>query len=55
MDDARKVLGPERILWGTDAPFDDFAQRFGIVLDSDLTEDEQRKVLGGNAARLMKL
>lgn len=55
MDDARKVLDPERILWGTDAPFDDFAQRFGIVLDSDLTEDEQRKVLGGNAARLVKL
>ena len=53
--EAVSVLGPERVLWGTDAPLDDFAQRLGVVLDSDLSEDEQRMVLGGNAARLMKL
>lgn len=55
MDEAAAVLGPERVLWGTDAPLDDFAQRLGVVLDSNLSEDEQLMVLGGNAARLMKL
>ena len=55
MAEAYAAMGPERILWGTDAPYDDFAHRWGIVLDSDLSEDEQRMVLGGNAARLMKL
>jgi len=55
MGEAVEALGPERVLWGTDAPLDDFAHRWGFVLDSDLSEDEQRLVLGGNAARLLKL
>ena len=53
--EAIEALGPTRVLWGTDAPLDDFAHRWGFVLDSDLSEDEQRLVLGGNAARLLKL
>ena len=50
-----EILGPERILWGTDAPLDDFAQRLGIVLDSGLSEADQAKILGLNAARLLRL
>jgi len=49
------ALGPERVLWGTDAPLDDFAQRLGIVFDSGLPEPDQRKILGLNAARLLGL
>lgn len=49
------VLGPERVLWGTDAPLDDFAQRLGVVLDSGLSEDDMRKILGLNSARLLGL
>ena len=49
------ALGSERVLWGTDAPLDDFAQRLGIVLDSGLPEADQKRILGLNAARLLGL
>jgi predicted TIM-barrel fold metal-dependent hydrolase len=55
VDVAVGILGPERVLWGTDAPFDDFAQRLGVVLDSRLDERAVRQVLGLNAARLLGL
>jgi predicted TIM-barrel fold metal-dependent hydrolase len=47
------LIGAERVLWGTDAPVDDFAQRLGVVLDSGLSDAEQRQILGLNAARLL--
>ena len=49
------ILGADRVLWGTDAPLDDFAQRLGVVLDSGLPEARMRQVLGLNAARLLGL
>lgn len=55
LPECARILGPERILWGTDAPLDDFAQRLGIVLDSGLPEADQRQILGLNAARLLGL
>ena len=50
-----EILGPDRVLWGTDAPLDDFAHRLGIVLDAGLSEETQRKILGLNAARLLDI
>ncbi len=50
-----EILGADRILWGTDAPLADFAQRLGVVLDSGLPEEDIRKILGLNAARLLGL
>jgi len=55
VDVAVGLLDPERVLWGTDAPLDDFAQRLGVVLDSHLEEPALRQVLGRNAARLLGL
>jgi predicted TIM-barrel fold metal-dependent hydrolase len=52
---AVEILGAERILWGTDAPLDDFAQRLGLVLDSKLSRTDQEKILGLNARRLLRL
>lgn len=52
---AVELLGPDRVVWGTDAPLDDFAQRLGVVLDSGLTDEDMLKVLGGNAAQLLRL
>ncbi|MGI6208877.1 MAG: amidohydrolase family protein [Anaerolineae bacterium] len=49
------ILGASRVLWGTDAPWDDFAQRLGVVLDTDLPEQDQLDVFGRNAARLLHL
>lgn len=53
--EAAAILGTDRILWGTDAPLADFAQRLGVVLDSGLPDDDLRKILGLNAARLLRL
>lgn len=52
---AVEILGADRVLWGTDAPAADFAQRLGVVLDSGLSVSEQRQILGLNAARLLRL
>jgi len=52
VDVATSIVGPERILWGTDAPLDDFAQRLGVVLDSGVSDGDKKKILGGNAVRL---
>ena len=52
VDRAAAIVGAERILWGTDAPLDDFAQRIGVVLDSEVSEEDKKKVLGGNSVRL---
>ncbi len=55
MTRAVDILGTERVLWGTDAPLVDFSHRLGVVLDTELSEQQMRQVLGLNAARLMGL
>lgn len=49
------ILGPDRVLWGTDAPLDDFAQRLGIILSLGISDGDKAKILGGNAIRLLGL
>jgi uncharacterized protein len=51
--EAIRLLGRDRIVWGSDAPLDDFAQRLGIILDADLSDDDRKQILGGNALRLL--
>jgi len=53
--EAIRPLGPDRIVWASDAPLDDFAQRLGIILDADLSDDDRRKILGRNALRLLNM
>lgn len=48
-------VGADRILWGTDNPFIDPRPGLGRVLAADLSEDEKRKILGGNARALYQL
>jgi len=50
-----RIFGARRILWGSDAPLSDFAHRLGIVLDLDMTEEDKRAILGGNARELLAL
>ena len=52
---AAQLVGTERILWGTDFPLlsqDKFLKR---VRSSGLSEEQLEAVLGGNAARLLRL
>lgn len=53
--DLVRLVGPDRIVWGSDAPLADFAQRLAIVLDSGLDELTQLKIVAGNARRILRL
>lgn len=50
-----KVLGPERICYGSDTPFCPMRFEWGIrqVVYQDLSAGDRAKVFGGNAARLL--
>jgi len=54
IDDLVAAIGVDRVLWGTDAPTVDFSHRLGVVLDSSLSDEDIRKVLGGNAMRVLR-
>ena len=52
---AAQLVGAERILWGTDFPLLSQAKFLKRVRSSGLTEEQLDAVLGGNAARLLRL
>ena len=52
VEHAVKVLGAERILFGSDAPGADFANNLAKVLAADLPPEVMGKILYGNAMRL---
>ncbi len=48
-------LGADRLLWGTDARGADFLYTLAKVRDSHLSDEAKAKVLGLNAAKLLKV
>lgn len=50
-----RLVGVERILWGTDYPLLSQAKFLKRVRESGLNEEQLAAVLGGNAARLLRL
>ncbi len=53
-----ELLGPERLLFGTDAGFGDWQMvehRLGQVQSLALTQEERELILGGNATRLVPI
>lgn len=52
---AAQLVGIERILWGTDYPLLSQAKFLRRVRESGLDEEQLAAVLGGNAARLLRL
>lgn len=50
-----RAVGAERILFGSNTPFSGAEGEIFKVTSSDLTDEEKALVLGGNAARLLKL
>ena len=59
LDRALEAFGPDRLLFGSDWPVcllaaDGYEDVYGIVRDwaAKLSDDERRKLFGGNAARI---
>jgi uncharacterized protein len=52
---AASIVGPERILWGTDFPLLSQTKFLGRVRSAGLEEAALEAILGGNAARLLRL
>ena len=52
---ARDVLGLDRIMLGTDYPYETFEEEMSFLYGLDLTEEECELLYHGNAERLMHL
>lgn len=52
---AVRLVGAERILWGTDYPLLSQAKFLGHVRSAGLADDKLSAILGGNAQRLLRL
>ncbi|MBX3010071.1 MAG: amidohydrolase family protein [Caldilineaceae bacterium] len=48
-------LGPERILFGSDAPLRDYPAQLAKVTGANIDEAARQQILAGNAARLIQL
>ncbi|MBI93323.1 MAG: amidohydrolase family protein [Candidatus Latescibacterota bacterium] len=47
--------GADRVLFGSDQPLMDPRTQLGKIITADLSDDDKRKVIGGNAKRLLGL
>ena len=47
------AVGPERIVWGSDAYFLSEAHQIGKVLGADISQDDKHLLLAGNARRIL--
>lgn len=51
---AVRLLGPERVLFGTDTPIRSYGATLGKVLEAKLSRRERDLILSGNAKRLLR-
>jgi predicted TIM-barrel fold metal-dependent hydrolase len=47
------AVGADRLLFGSDVPFNDNAHQIGRVTHADIPEEDKRAILGGNMGRLI--
>lgn len=47
--------GADRVLFGSDQPLMDPRMQLGRILTADISDDDKRLVMGGNAVRLLQL
>ena len=48
-----RAFGSDRVVFGTDSPWDNQAAALTAIRALDLTEEEKEKILGGNAQRIL--
>jgi hypothetical protein len=52
---AIEVVGEDRIVFGMDFPAYNPGPEIAKVKDADITEEQKKKIMGGNAARILGL
>ncbi|MDD5483356.1 MAG: amidohydrolase family protein [Kiritimatiellae bacterium] len=52
IEDAVRIAGAGKILYGSDMPLLDPASSLGMVLDADISEKDKEKILRGNAVNV---
>lgn len=55
IEDAVRIAGAQRILYGSDMPLLDPASSLGMVLDAEISEEDKEKILYRNAEYLFKI
>lgn len=55
IEEAVSLFGAERLIFGSDFPLNNMATRLGAVLAARISDEDMRKILGGNIARLLNL
>jgi len=48
-----REVGPQRVLWGSDAPWMPFAQQIGKVVFADISEADKRTILVDNPRKVL--
>ena len=48
-----EIVGPTKILFGSDFPLHDLAYQLGRVLFAELSDEDKRMILGGNMLRVL--
>ena len=55
IEDAVRIVGAERILFGSDSPTRSLASPMNTIVTARISDDDKRSILAGNAARLFGL
>lgn len=50
-----QAFGADRVVFGTDSPWDDQAAALAAIRNLPLTAEEKEKILGGNAKRILEI
>ncbi len=50
-----RLGGADKLLFGSDFPLNNMAIRLGSILGADISQEDMKKIIGGNVARLLKL
>ncbi|MDP7579545.1 MAG: amidohydrolase family protein [SAR202 cluster bacterium] len=55
IENSVELVGSDRVLFGTDMPLLDARHQIGKVITADISDNDKRKILGGNTIKLLNI